>query len=69
MCSVMHTTVPIPASTASYTASAAKRAGTKTSEVFAPVSATARSTVSNTGIPSTSWPSLPGVTPATTLVP
>ncbi len=37
--------------------------------VFAPVSATASATVLNTGMPSTSWPALPGVTPATTEVP
>ena len=37
--------------------------------VFAPVSATASATVSKTGIPSTSWPPFPGVTPATTCVP
>ena len=30
---------------------------------------TASATVSNTGMPSTSWPPLPGVTPATTFVP
>jgi hypothetical protein len=47
----------------------AKRAGTKTIVVFAPVSATASATVSKTGTPSTSWPPLPGVTPATTCVP
>src|SRR5829696_5963193 len=39
------------------------------SEVLAPVSATAEATVLNTGMPSTSWPALPGVTPATTAVP
>src|SRR3954451_15368657 len=50
-------------------ASGAKRAGTKTSDVFAPVSFTAWTTVSKTGMPSTSWPPLPGVTPATTSVP
>ena len=33
------------------------------SDVSAPVSATASATVSNTGIPSTSWPPFPGVTP------
>jgi len=50
-------------------ASVAKRAGTKTIVVFAPVSATASATVSKIGMPSTSWPPLPGVTPATTCVP
>ena len=39
------------------------------SDAFAPVSATASATVSKTGMPSTSWPPLPGVTPATTFVP
>ena len=43
--------------------------GTNTSAVFAPVSATASAMVSKTGMPSTSWPPLPGVTPATTWVP
>jgi hypothetical protein len=37
--------------------------------VFACVSSTASATVLKIGIPSTSWPALPGVTPATTLVP
>jgi hypothetical protein len=50
-------------------ASDAKRAGTKIIVVFALVSSTASRTVSNTGIPSTSWPPFPGVTPATTCVP
>ena len=64
--SVMQMTVLTPASIDSYMASAANGAGTKTIAVFAPVSDTASATVSNTGIPSTSWPPLPGVTPATT---
>ena len=37
--------------------------------VLAPVASTASATVSKTGMPSTSWPPLPGVTPATTWVP
>ena len=37
--------------------------------VFAPVSSTACATVLKIGIPSRSVPPLPGVTPATTLVP
>ena len=41
MFSVMSTTTSMPASAASYRASTAKRAGTKMSEVLAPVSATA----------------------------
>ena len=50
-------------------ASAAKRGGTKIMLVLAPVSSTAAWTVLKIGIPSTSWPALPGVTPATTSVP
>ena len=69
MPSVIATIVGIPASAASMIESAAKRAGTKIIAVFAPVSATALRKVSNTGTPSTSWPPLPGVTPATTFVP
>src|SRR5436190_11059020 len=69
MPSVMHTISSAPPSSASRIESAAARAGTKISEVFAPVRSTASATVSNTGIPSTSWPPLPGVTPATTCVP
>ena len=38
-------------------------------EALAPVSATASTIVSNTGMPSTSVPPLPGVTPATIFVP
>ena len=38
-------------------------------EALAPVSSRARRIVSKTGMPSTSWPPLPGVTPATTSVP
>ena len=67
--SVMQTTRSTPASAASRIASAANRGGTKIIEVFAPVSRTASTTVSNTGMPSTSAPALPGVTPATTSVP
>jgi hypothetical protein len=59
----------IPASAASRIESAAKRGGTKTIAVFAPCSSTASPNVLNTGMPSTSWPPLPGVTPATTSVP
>src|SRR3954451_3820135 len=62
----MHTVKATSASAASRIASAANRGGTKIMEVFAPVSCTASATVSYTGIPSTSWPPLPGVTPATT---
>ena len=59
----------IPASSASRIESAANRGGTKIIAVLAPVSATALWKVLNTGIPSTSWPPLAGVTPATTWVP
>ena len=44
--------------------------GTATNDArSAPVAATASATVSKTGMPSTSCPPLPGVTPATTWVP
>ena len=43
--------------------------GTKKTDASAEVSCTASSTLSNTGTPSTVTPPLPGVTPATTLVP
>ena len=43
--------------------------GTATNDAVAPVAATASATLSNTGMPSTSWPPLPGVTPPTTCVP
>jgi hypothetical protein len=69
MPSVMVTTRSTPASAASRIESAAKRGGTKTIAVFAPASETASWTVSKMGMPSTSWPFLPGVTPATTSVP
>ena len=59
----------MPASSASRIESAAKRGGTKIIAVFAPVSATASWNVLNTGVPSTSWPPLPGVTPETRFVP
>ena len=69
MPSVMQTTRSTPLASPSRIASAAKRGGTKTMAVFAPVASTASSTVWKTGMPSTSWPALPGVTPATTWVP
>ena len=69
MPSVIVITVSIPASIASSIAGAAKRAGTKIIEVFAPRSARASAIESKTGTPSTSWPPLPGVTPATRSVP
>ena len=61
--------VAMPASAASRIESAAKRGGTKTIAVFAPVASTAAWKVSKTGTPSTSWPPLPGVTPDTSCVP
>ena len=69
MPSVMQTIRSTGLSSASRMASAANRGGTKTIAVFAPVASAASSTVLNTGMPSTSWPALPGVTPATTWVP
>jgi len=65
----MQTMTRMPASAASRMASAAKAGGTKISEVLAPSLAMAAATVSKTGIPSWTIPPLPGVTPATTLVP
>ena len=65
----MQMTSAMPASAASRIESAAKRGGTKTIAVLAPVSSTASWNVLKTGMPSTSWPPLPGVTPATTFVP
>ena len=67
--SVIAITVSTPDSIASSIAGAAKRAGTKIIEVLAPASSTDSLIVSKTGTPSTSWPPLPGVTPATRSVP
>src|SRR5205809_1976813 len=69
MRSVMTAMSLIPASTASMTASFANAAGTNTMEAFALLWRTASSTASKTATPSTFWPPLPGVTPATTFVP
>ena len=69
MPSVMHTIRGISASAASRIASAANGGGTKISEVSHDVFFTASCTVLKTGMPSTSCPALPGVTPATTCVP
>ena len=69
MPSVMQMMVSIPASAASRIESAANGGGTKIIAVLGPVSATAEAKVSKTGMPSTSWPPFPGVTPETTLVP
>ena len=65
----MHTTKPMPAAPASRIAAGAAFGGTATNDAVAPVAATASATVSKTGMPSTSWPPLPGVTPPTTWVP
>ena len=69
MPSVIATTNGKPASAASMMASAANGGGTKITEALAPVASFASRTVLNTGIPSTLEPPLPGVIPATTLVP
>jgi hypothetical protein len=67
--SVIAITVCTPASIASLIAPAANRAGTKIIDVLASWAATASATFSKIGMPSTSCPPLPGVTPATTSVP
>jgi hypothetical protein len=69
MPSVMQAQNRIPASAASIRESAAKGGGTNTTEAVAPVSATASFMVLKIGRSSTRPPPLPGVTPATTLVP
>ena len=70
MPSVIATMRSIPGqAAASRMLSAAKAGGTKTIVVLAPVAATAWATLSKIGTPSTSLPPLPGVTPATRLVP
>src|SRR6186997_3300767 len=69
MPSVMHTMKLIPAAAASRIAADAAFGGTATNEAVAPVAATASATELKTGMPSTSVPPLPGVTPATTCVP
>ncbi len=66
----MATTRGMPASAASRIESAANGGGTKMAEALAPVSRTASSTVLKMGTcPWKRVPPLPGVTPATTLVP
>ena len=67
--SVMQTISSMPASAASRTASAAIIGGTKISDAVQPVARFASATVLNTGTPSTLVPPLPGVMPATILVP
>ena len=69
MPSVMQTMNLIPPSAASMMAPAANFGGTETNDAVAPVASTASFTVLNTGMPSTSVPPLPGVTPPTILVP
>ena len=69
MPSVMATTSRMPASAASRMASAAKAGGTKIRLQSRRSGRTASATVLKTGMASTVWPALPGVTPATTWVP
>ena len=69
MPSVMQMMVFIPACAASVTASAANAAGTMIMLASAAVSATASSTVSNTGRSRWVCPPRPGVTPPATWVP
>ena len=67
--SVMAIITFTPASAASMMASAQNGGGTNIILVLAPVVLTASATVLNTGTSSIFCPPLPGVTPATTLVP
>ena len=69
MPSVMQTISSMPAAAASSTDPGATLAGTATKLALAPVASRASAAVANTGIPSTSWPPLAGLTPATTWVP
>ncbi len=70
MPSVMHTTSGIPAAADSRMASAANGGGTKMTLALTRVSRAACATVSKTGTFSSNFvPPLPGVTPATRLVP
>ena len=59
----------MPAAAASRIAALAAFGGTAMNDAVAPVAATASATELNTGMPSTSVPPLPGVTPPTTWVP
>src|SRR5450759_4052180 len=61
--SVIATMRGTPASAADAIMEAAAGGGTKTIDAFAPVALTAAITESNTGMPSTAEPPLPGVTP------
>src|SRR5215472_3969589 len=73
MPSVITMTRPIPASTASMTASLVPAGGTNTTDTSAPVADMASATVPNTGTleppSSTNWPALRGLVPPTTWVP
>jgi len=69
MFSVIATTSGRSLSRASRSASAALAGGTKMIVAFAPVAATAWSTVSNNGTPSWVVPPLPGFVAPTTAVP
>ena len=62
----MHTMKRIPAAAASKIAAGAAFGGTAMNDASAPVAATASATELKTGMPSTSVPPLPGVTPPTT---
>ena len=69
MPSVMQTMSVMPAAAASMIASAAKGAGTKIPDAVAPVASTASATLLKTGTPRCIVPPLPGLVPATTVVP
>src|SRR2546430_8788280 len=69
MPSVMQTISVMPAAAASMIASAAKGAGTKIPDAFAPVASTASAMALKTGTPRCEVPPLPGLVPPTTFVP
>ena len=69
MCSVISTTSLMPAAAAAQAESAAAAEGTKMMLTSAPVALTASAQVLKTGTPRTFMPPLPGVQPATMLVP
>ena len=60
---------PVKLSEAPMIAPDANLGGTAANDASAPVASTASFTESKIGMPSTSWPPLPGVTPPTTCVP
>ena len=69
MPSVIATISETPAAAASRIESAAKRGGTKIIAAFGCAASAHSAHELKTGMPSTSCPPLPGVTPPTTLVP